>query len=530
MKKNAFLVNTIILAVTSVFLRILGIYLISFLTERIGAEGIGLFQLIFSVYTLAAAFAVSGISVAVTRLVAESSEKSSIPVSMVLKRSISFAVVVSICISVLLYNLSAFIGADVLNDPRTIMPLKILAPSLPFMAVSACLRGYLVGAGKIARTASSSIFEETVRLCIIMGTIGFFLPQGLEAACTSIVIGSLGAEALGCLYLFILYQTGKKKKAARPPSQKGVLKKILGISMPIAASFYLRSSLRTAEGILIPSSLERYGLTNSQALAQYGIITGMSMPVLFFPTVLLFPVSTLLVPEIAKSNAAGNRSRVGNTASRVVRLALLLSILCCVIFLLFSDGLGQVIYKNAEAGAVLAILAPLTPLIYMDIVVDAMLNGLNQQIKTMKYSVADSLIRIALIFALIPAFGIAGFFIAIFAGTVLNSLLSLRRLVKVAEIHLNVMGWIVKPFLAAGASGSCVLLFFNIFASGLPVNGFTLALEISLSALLYIGCLFWTGCVTRQDIRWFKKRFTNASRTPPSAGRSKSTLRGTQGT
>ncbi len=514
MKKNAFFVNTAILAATSIFLRVIGIYVISFLTERIGAEGIGLFQLIFSVYTLAAAFAVSGVSVAVTRLVAENMEKALVPVSVVMKRSISFAAIVSVCIAFLLYNLSSFIGASVLNDPRTILPLQILAPSLPFMAISACLRGYLVGAGKIARTASSSIFEEIVHLSVIIGTIGFFLPQGLEAACVCIVIASLVSEILGCLYLLILYKTGNRQKPLERPSQKGVLKKILGISMPIAASFYLRSSLRTAEGILIPSSLERYGLTNAQALSQYGIIVGMSMPVLFFPTVLLFPVSTLLVPEIARFNAAGNRRRVGSTVSRVIRLALLLSVLCCVIFLLFSDSLGQVIYNSREAGAVLAILAPLTPLIYMDIMVDAMLNGLNQQIHTMKYSIADSLIRIALIFVLIPLFGVAGFFIAIFAGTVLNSLLSLRRLVRVAEIRLDVMGWIVKPFLAAGAAGSCVLLLFNILAGGIAANGLLLALQISLSVLLYICFLFWTGCITRQDVRWLKKRL-NASQTSP---------------
>lgn len=523
MKKNAFLVNTVILTVSSVALRILGIYLTSFLTGKIGAEGIGLFQLIFSVYMLAAAFAVSGVSVAVTRLVAESAEKANLPASAVLKKSIAFAGVVSVCIAILLYNLSSFIGTDILNDPRTVMPLRILAPSLPFMAVSACLRGYLVGMGKIIKTASSSIFEEVVRLSIIIGTLGFFLPNGLEAACEAVVIGSLGSEVLGCLYLFILYQTEKKKKAP-PAAQRGVMKKILGISMPIAAGFYLRSSLRTVETVLIPSSLERYGLTNREALSQYGIISGMSMPVLFFPTVLLFSMSTLLVPEIARANAAGNRTRVINTAARVVQGALLLSVLCCVIFLLFSHNLGQVIYKNDAVGSVLAILAPLTPLIYMDIVVDAMLNGLNQQVYSMKYSVADSLTRITLIFLLIPVFGVAGFYIAIFAGAIFNSLLSLRRLVRVSGIRLNVADWIIKPFLSAGASGSCVLLLFSILAPGLAANGFALILEISAAVLLYIGCLFWTGCLTREDVRWFQRRFITTPKTHPRTLKTKAHL------
>ncbi|MEI6101439.1 MAG: polysaccharide biosynthesis C-terminal domain-containing protein, partial [Eubacteriales bacterium] len=121
----------------------------------------------------------------------------------------------------------------------------------------------------------------------------------------------------------------------------------------------------------------------------------------------------------------------------------------------------------------------------------------------------------------IPLWGVAGFFVAIFSGTILNSLLSLRRLVRVTKIHLDVMGWIVKPFLAAGASGSGVLLLFNIWAPALP-GGLLLIMEISATVLLYIGFLFWTNCVTREDADWFKKRFTNAAPLPrPQAGRSK---------
>lgn len=525
MKNNTFLVNTVILTATSIFLRIIGIYLTSFLSQKIGAEGIGLYQLIFSVYTLAAAFAISGISIAVTRLVAEEAGLGMQPTSTVLRKCIGFAGTVSICVALVLFNLAGFIGMDVLNDVRTINAIKILAPSLPFMAVTACFRGYFIGRGKIFKSASSQIFEEMIRMSIIIGTIEFFLPRGLEIACYSIVIGSTVAEIIGCGYVFILYMLEKRKDRIPYTGEKGVLKKVLAISLPVAASFYLRTGLRTAEGILIPSSLQRYGLSNQKALAQYGIIMGMAMPILLFPTVLLFSLSTLLVPEIAKANAAGNQTKVSNTVSRVIQMTALLAILCSGIFIFFSNNLGMALYQNKESGEIIMILAPLLPLMYLDIVVDSMLNGLNQQIHTLKYNIADSMVRISMIFLLIPFWGLPGFFIAIFSSSILNSLLSIRRLVKVAKIKISPMHWIIIPVLSAGAAGSVVLLLFNILAPGLHSNGIILVFEIFFMVILYIGFLFWTGCVTRQDVLWFKRRFAG-NPAPFKIGKAKQKLYG----
>lgn len=529
MKNNAFLINTVILTATSFFLRIIGITLISFMSQKIGAEGIGLYQLIFSVYTLASAFAISGISTAVTRLVAEEAGLGARPTSTVLRKCICFACAVSISVALALFNLAGFIGTNVLNDARTINAIKILAPSLPFMAVTACFRGYFIGRGKILKSASSQIFEEMIRMSIIMGTIGYFLPRGLETACYSIVIGSTGAEMIGCGYAWALYFWDKRKDRIEYSPERGVLKKILAISLPIAASFYLRTGLRTAEGILIPSSLERYGLSNQKALAQYGIIMGMAMPILLFPTVLLFSLSTLLVPEIAKANAAGNQRRVSNTVTRVIQMTALLAILCSGIFIFFSGRLGMALYQNKESGEIMAILAPLLPLMYLDIVVDSMLNGLNQQMHTLKYNIADSMVRISMIFLLIPLWGLPGFLIAFFSSSILNSLLSTRRLVKVAKIKVSPADWIIKPVLSAGAAGSVVLLLFRILAPGLAGNGFVLVAEICFMVLLYIGFLFWTGCVTKSDILWFKKRFQNTASSPKlKMGKAKQSLYGRQ--
>ena len=111
-----------------------------------------------------------------------------------------------------------------------------------------------------------------------------------------------------------------------------MLGRIAAIALPMAASATLRTGLRTAESLLIPAGLKRSGLHSGTALTQYGVLSGMVMPVLFFPASLLMAVSMLMVPEVARAAAAGSRRRVDAIASRAVQVTLMMSLLAAAVF------------------------------------------------------------------------------------------------------------------------------------------------------------------------------------------------------
>jgi stage V sporulation protein B len=510
MKKN-FFANTMILTLTSQLLSLIGVFFIAWLSGVIGTEGIGLYQLICSVYILAGTLAASGVGVTVSRLIAESAAKSNgRSTSDVLHKAVVISAALGLTVGLALYLLADFIGVSLLGDARTVLSIKVLAPGLPFMALSNCLRGYFIGLRNVIKPSGQMLFEQLVRISIVMLILGTFLPRGLEYACLAVILSCMISEALSCVFAYIMYCLDRRRSFLAVVPEKGITKKIVQISTPLALSSGLRAALRTAENILIPLGIKRHGETHADALSQFGRL-GMVMPVLFFPSGFLTAIATLLLPEVAHANATGNTERIKAIFSRVFQMTVLMSLMFCAIFLSFADDFGLLIYHSGDIGQLLGWLAPLTPLIYLDFVVDSMLSGLGQQLRTLQINVLDYALRIGLILLLVPRFGLMAYILILYFSAMLNATLSLRRLLLVSRASIRYREWIIKPMLAAAISGSLVVLVFRLLSFPQP-SALVLALKILLLAALYAALLFLTQSLSKGDMRWFKNMLKSVSK------------------
>ncbi len=499
--KRAFITNTVVLTLTTQLLRIIGLFYIAFLSDKIGTEGIGLYQLIFSVYFLASTLATSGISIAVSRLSAESLSKSgSKSISNVVSRGAAFSFLLGSFAAAALFLCAGFIGNDILSDNRAVISLKMLACGLPFMAVTSSFRGYFLGIRKALVPASEMIFEQAVQLIILFAIINSFISKGLEYACFAIALSATATEVISCGYIFIIYKISKSRSKITIVGENDINRQIFKISGPVAASSYLRSGLRTAENVLIPMGLRGYGASKGEALSQFGLI-GMAMPVLLFPSSFLTAISAVLLPEISAAKSINNWLKIRAIFSGVFKSTTILSLLFSGIFICFARELGILIYQNYNAGLLILLLAPLVPLIYLDFIVDSMLNGLNQQMKTLKINTLDYTIRISLILLLIPRFGFFAYIVIYYISTILNAFLSIRRLLIASGAKLDFFDWIVKPALSVMASGLVTKLLFRLIPSA-DIAG--LIIKILLMAALYTLLLFILQCIRVADINWLK--------------------------
>ena len=203
MKKTIFIKNALILTVSSLILRFVGIIFKVWLAQLIGSEGIGLYQLIFSVYMLAATFATSGISTAVTRLAAEElalgTKRGTLKI---LRRAIEITLLIAAVVTV--FFGAEFIAVRFLNDIRAVPALKILPLSLPFMGISSCLRGYFIARRKITPNAVSQLLEQAVRIMLIVVLVGKFCTKGLGACAAAVILGDSAAEIFSFLMLWLI--------------------------------------------------------------------------------------------------------------------------------------------------------------------------------------------------------------------------------------------------------------------------------------------------------------------------------------
>lgn len=212
MKKKTFMINALILTGTSFINMMIGMFFRVYMSNKIGAEGIGLYQLVTAVYFFAATFSTTGISLTVTRLVTDFiAQKQYSQAKKVVAKCLALGVGISIFAAVIMFIFAEQIGINILKDARTILSLKILAPSLPFVAISSCFRGYFYAVRRVIKTASEQLFEQIIEIVVFMILIGNFAPRGIEYACAAVVIGTTLSEILSCVYSYLLYINDVKK-------------------------------------------------------------------------------------------------------------------------------------------------------------------------------------------------------------------------------------------------------------------------------------------------------------------------------
>ncbi len=481
MKKRLFLKNALILTGSSLLLSGLSMVFRVYQTGQIGAEGMGLMQLLLSVYYFATNLAVSGFNLAVTRLVTESAiHGQSVPA--ILRRCFSLCITTGLISGGLLFGFAPLLGSTLLHDGRTVLPLRILALSLPLLSLSCCCRGYFLAARNALKPCLGQVCEQ---LCSF-GFAALLLPRAahnLTAACAVLAAGMALGELVGCIVIACFLRADLRQTPPTPSLKSNIsLRSVLSISVPIALGYDLRSALIAVENMLIPAGLKQCGSSYEQSLAAYGIVKGIALPTIQFPSAFLTAFSLLLIPEVSQSRAAGHSAAIRTMADRVFCICLRFSVPVAAMFACFGPELGQWLYQSADAGQMLRLLCPLIPFMYLDSIVDAMLKGMDEQMYSLKVNLSDSCIRIVLMVVLLPRLGIYGYLTAMYVSILYNALLSIGRFLRAGRMAVQWRNWLVVPALSAAIACLCSrMLLMQIPALSLRCIGM-----LGLSVLLYL--------------------------------------------
>jgi stage V sporulation protein B len=497
--------NTILLTGTSLLMRTVGISFQVYLTKKIGASGIGLFQLIMSVSMLAATFAISGIRFATTRLVSEELGKSNPGgVKKVVIRCLVYALSFGAAAMLALYFSADMIGNKWIGDGRTVLSLRLLSFSLPAFALSHVLSGYFTAVCRVIKSAAVNIAEQLIRIVVVVAAFSLTVGYTVERASAYIVLGGVIGEIFSFTMLYILYVFDRRRYDVRVVKKEhGITRRMLGISLPLAFSAYARTALATLENLLIPKGFRKSGASAEVALADYGLIEGMVIPIITFPSAFFYSLAELVVPELTEAQVNGRKDYISSLVNKILRLCLLFSIGAATIMYHFSSELGSCIYSNVKVGHYIGLLSFLLPFMYLDSITDGMLRGLGQQIYSMKYNIMDSFITVILVYTLLPKFALLGYVFIIYFTELFNFSLSIHRLSVITKIRFSI-GCILKAVLSA--FGSVNFSIFILRNAGIPLSPHTgvLIIHIFLTILIYFALLVILGCLEPNELERIK--------------------------
>jgi len=475
-----------------------------YLSNTMGAQGMGLYSLIMSVYTVSVTVATSGVSVAVSKLAAERlavGQKAG--ARSILRKAVALSFLISCAVACVLFLFAGPISQSVLRDIRAEQSLRLLAPGLPFLAVCACFRGYFIACRRVAIPASAQVLEQLFKMGFIMVMLGSALERGVEHASAIVVLGITLAEVACFVYTILGYLLDKRKHRDRDKAGgKGVLRSILGFALPISAGAYYRSFMRLFEDVLIVSGLTKFGGDQGEATGHYGILRGMVMPLLVFPLNLLSAFVVSLTPEVSRLHARSKNRRLSEIITRILHLTSIIGVFMVCVMMSFSYELGTAIYREPQVGEMLRLMAFLSPFMCLELVVVGILQGMGQQTYSSAYSMIDCTLRVGLAWLLIPRYGILGFVIMVVVSNLFTSALNLKRLLKITNVSLRLNDWIIKPALAALAASQGVrALFLYTVLGQLPLWG-SLITGFTVIGIIYLAALFSLGCITKGDISW----------------------------
>lgn len=450
-KKRAFLTGTLLLTAAGFLCRLLGFFYRIFLSRTIGAEGLGIYNMVHPVYGICFALCGGSIQTALSQYIAAHESQG----RKVFRTGLAISMLCSAFLAVLICRYPDWIAVRILMEPRCSPYLPVMGLSLPFASFHACANGYCYGTQKSRVPAFSQVAEQVVRMSLVFLIAGKWAAEGREITVRLAVyghlIGEIGAASFNLLCLMLFPPQERNKEQVDVSS---CLMPLMALALPLMGNRLILNLLAGAEAVWIPNRLQMSGLSDAEAFSVYGILTGMALPFILFPSAITNSIAVLLLPSVAKDQAEGRTGSITESVSMALRYSLYMGILCIGIFVLFGVPLGISVFKEEQAGRCMQILAWLCPFLYLAATMGSILNGLGCTRTTFLQSVAAMLLRLCFVVAGIPVFGIYGYLCGMLVSEMFLALAHLWSLKRRISFTWNAWDMIAKPaillFLAIG--------------------------------------------------------------------------------
>ncbi len=511
--QNKLIKGTIILTIAGIITRIIGFFYRVFLAGLLGSELLGIYQLVFPVYGICFTIYGAGIQTAISQITGTVMPKKNQGYASPLKILVSgmaLALSLSILLMALVYSSPGWIAEKILLEKSCAPYLKIMALLFPFCSISACISGYYYGIQNASVPAGSQIIEQLSRVLFVY-LMCTFAGSGKEFNAIVAVCGLVTGEICGCIFsivrLFIsLHQTestknstGRTRSLHHARGKHPVFKTLLSLSVILTTTKLIVSLLHSAEAVFIPAALQKYGCSPADALSIYGILSGMAMPFILFPSAISNSFAVMLLPSIAQAQAEKNFAKIRKSVTFATKYNLLIGWLCICIFIVFGDEMGTLFFHNTDAGSYIVILSWLCPFLYVSTAFTSIINGMGHTQFTFIITVLSLTLKIYFLVALVPVYGIKAYLAGMLASQVIMAVMEgfyLKNYIAPDSLH-----WIILPCLFLAFAGSMSYKAYNALLMVIP---FTLKIPaLFLICVIIIVCyivfLLASKCISREE-------------------------------
>lgn len=462
--------------------RFLGFLYRIFLSRTLGAQGLGIYQIALSVFGVLVTVTASGIPVTVSRMIIKhKTENNKKGVYQTVSAGVVTALLFSVPVTVLFFLFKGKISF-LFSDKRCVTVLAIIIPSLAINSVYAVIRGAFWGNKNFFAYSLIEFLEEFVMIASGIISIGLSstLMQGVKSASYSVLISYIFSFILSTIVMLAM-----KNKPANPLPQ---LKPLLASATPVTAMRTTTSLINSLIAIILPARLIASGLSSTQAVAYFGEVSGMAIPMLFIPSSLIGSIALVLVPELSENFYKKDYNELSDNVCKALKYSVMIA--CFIIPVFFSCGtlIGKTVYSNENAGNYLTNSAFMMLPMSVSMITTSVLNSLNAEKKTLLYYLLGEAGLIASIYFLPKFLGAGSLIVGYYFSFTLSGTLNLILLEKKCKKKIYYKKFLLFAFLFTLPSSVLGIFIKNILLNFLNE---ILALIISATAVTVFNLLFY---------------------------------------
>lgn len=496
-----------LLTITGIVSSLVGFGYRILLSQRIGAENMGLYQLIMPIYSVLLALSSVGLSAAVAYLSARYQavgNRRAVWQLRSLALRLFFLLAILPCALLLVF--SDGISVHLLGDARTRLGLMLLVPCLLLTGVENLQKNYFYGVGVVRPAALTELVEQVIRSLAVLLLLALFLPCSPERIVGLILCGMIFCELFSAVTQTILFRRhlgpvmhlrgeGKAARALRGD--------ILRIAAPVGMTAFLGNILGSANSVLVPRLLVQSGMELSEAMSRFGVMFGMTLPMLFLPTAFLGALSLVLAPKLSEAMALGRKADIQRRIRKAMGAANLILIPALALLAVIGPRLGAALYQDARVGDHMELLTLGVLLCCWQSLLGSCLNGINYQAAAAKIAILTDVVQLGITILTVgrAEIGLAGFVWGYVISSAMGAYLSWKKLSQATGLSLPIFDWFVAPVLASALAASCTRLLFNVLLR----DGMTLfmggAIALLFGILLYLVTLQAQGVSIRHLFR-----------------------------
>lgn len=424
MSKNALLKTATMVTVLSVCERALGFLYRIILSRTAGAEGMGIYQLSLSVFAVFITATSSGIPITVSRLISKYKAKQNLHAE---RQTVTAAICVTLAFATPVFLL-LWLGHEhidfLFSDKRCTEVFLILLYGFIFTSVYAVVRGSFWGNKQFLAYSVIEFIEEAVMIAagsVLVSHMTDVL-DGARRAAFAVVISYVTSFTIAMIYFFV--------KGGKFVNPHGQFRPLLSSAMPITAMRTSTSLINSLVSVLLPVRLIAGGMNAAEAMAEYGVVLGMAIPVLYMPATVIGSIALVITPELSDSFYREQFDRMKSNIEKALKVTVLTACTLIPLFFVFGTDLGMLLFSSSRSGEVIKNCAVMLLPMTLNMITTSILNSLGCEKRTLVNFFFGAAAMLACTWFFPPYIGVYGLCVGQFADHLVCCVLNLRLLHK----------------------------------------------------------------------------------------------------